>query len=167
MYKNFWNPQVKNLPLAACFLTKPGCGLAVANEYCKFLEYDYAKSFKITPNVGLTHFFDQTAKCQGWYCDSLSLIECVKKFPKVNELYKYKYRNFDYPRYENHRVAWCLEKDKNCGKEVAYSFCRRMGYLNVLKFSKDSPLANTRYMANGGLCYGENCEGFKNISCLR
>ena len=167
MYKNFWNPKIRNLPLAACFLTKPGCGMAVADEYCKYLNYEKARSFKIAPNVGLTHFFDQTAKCQGWGCDSLSLIECEKKFPKTHELYKYKYIKFEYPRYEHHRIDWCFEKHKDCGKKVAYSFCRRMGYITTVGFSKEAPLANTRYLANGGLCYGENCAGFKSISCKR
>jgi hypothetical protein len=60
-----------------------------------------------------------------------------------------------------------MANNKSCGRDSAYAFCRRMGYSNVKNFVRELPVADTRSLDTGRLCYGSECQGFEKISCIR
>ena len=167
-YRDIWQPTYHILRLNYCTLDGKECGLEVASRYCRMLGYNKADKQIIANNVGLTHFLNTKAKCKGWECDGFKMIRCVGNIDhEPPKLYHYRERRFAFPRMDHYRIAWCYENDKNCGREAAYSFCRRMGYLKANDYKKQSQIAATKALGNQKLCFGKACDGFEYITCYR
>ena len=151
-----------------CSLDGKECGLAIANKYCQTLGYEKADEAIIDYNVGLTHYFMSSAKCKGWGCNGFTLITCVGKFSDhLAKNYYYRSQRFVFPRFDHYRIDWCYKNGEECGQRAAYSFCRRMGYMNAQYYKKQEHVAATKALGNKKLCFGENCSGFSSITCYR
>jgi hypothetical protein len=168
VYRNFWNPIYKGQRLNYCSLDSKECGLAVANKYCQMMDYERAEEALIDYNVGLTNYILRRAQCKGWSCNGFTLITCVKNFSKnPPEVYHYRSQRFVFPRFDHYRIDWCYENGRGCGQRAAYSFCRRMGFMNAQYFKKQEHVAATKDLGNRKLCFGDNCSGFSSITCYR
>lgn len=167
-FRNFWSPEYHAQRLAYCTFDGKECGLPVATRFCRMLGYQKADKAIIAHNVGLTHYIATKGECKGWRCNGFKLIRCVGNASKSSpELYAYRYRRFVFPRMANYRIAWCYKNEKQCGKQTANSFCRRMGYLKATEYEKQENVPATKALGNHKLCFGKNCSGFKRIICYR
>ncbi|WP_133130801.1 hypothetical protein [Legionella yabuuchiae] len=167
-YRNFWNPKYHAELLDYCSFDKTQCGIEIANRYCQMMGYKKATQEIIANNVGLTHFLGAKGGCKGWECDGFKLIRCEGTLSDdPPKLYSYRYRRFVYPRFDHYRIDWCYETDTKCGRRAAYSYCRRLGYLDVKEFKKEAHVAATKALGNQKLCFGQHCSGFKYITCYR
>jgi hypothetical protein len=166
--RNFWSPTYQTQRLNYCSLDGKMCGLAVANKYCKMMGYERADEALIDYGVGLTNYLLSQAQCKGWRCNGFMLITCVGNFShKPEKNYYYRSQRFAYPRFDHYRVAWCYENAKGCGQRAAFSFCRRMGYMNAQYYKKEEDISATKALGNQQLCFGEDCDGFSSITCYR
>ena len=166
--RNFWSPAFNLQRLNYCTLDGNECGLAVANKYCKMMGYEQADEAIIDYNVGVTNYFSPNARCKGWGCNGFKLITCTGNFshqPEKN--YYYRSQRYVFPRFDQYRIDWCYENGKGCGQRAAYSFCRRMGYMNAQYYKKQEDVAATKALGNQKLCFGDECNGFSSITCYR
>lgn len=166
--RDFWSPRFHTERLSYCSFGGKTCGKAVATQYCHQMGFESLTHEEIEHNVGLTHYLDNNSGCRGWKCDGFKLIQCANKIiHKPIQPYYYRLKKFVFPRFDHHRVDWCMEKNKHCGKPAAYSFCRRLGYEQVKSFKKDKGVAATRTLGSQDLCFGLECHGFSEITCYR
>lgn len=167
-YRNFWTPQYLGQRLAWCSLDGKQCGMPVANQYCQLMGYAAATKVMKASNVGLTNYINTHARCKGWTCDSFMTIVCSKSLQQAHpQSYHYREQEFVYPRYAGYRVDWCLKKGTQCGRQAAWSFCRRIGYMDVKQFSMQKHIGATKTIGSEELCFGELCNGFSKIICQR
>lgn len=167
-HRSVWYPTYHGDRLAYCNKDETQCGKTIADNYCKALEYAQANEFRIEHHVGRVHYFNNEGECTGWKCDGFLFINCQGKFNETPHLtHQYRMREFAYPRFDHHRIAWCYKENKSCGKRAAYSFCRRMGYSDTSAFVEDKEVAATKTLGDHVLCYGKDCNGFKRITCRR
>lgn len=166
--RSFWHPTYLGQRLDYCTQNKAQCGKVVANRYCQMLGYTQAKTYAIAHNVGLTNFLESRARCVGWTCDGFMNIDCTTELshspPKP---YYYSEKQFYHPRFNGYRVDWCYEKDKQCGRKAAFSFCRRMGYLDAKTYTKALKSYATQTIGSQALCFGPQCTSFESIKCYR
>ena len=167
-FRLFWYPMYHGERLAYCAKDGKKCGEDIAKSYCKDMGYSSLKKQRIEHHVGKTYFWEQGGECVGWRCDGFLWIGCAGKF-KSHPLkaYAYRVKVFRYPRFENHRIDWCLNQGKSCGHRAAYSYCRRMGYSKEKQYSQDTQVFATRTLGDRVLCYGKKCRGFDKIECQR
>lgn len=174
VYRNFWQPYYHGVRLNHCLPDAKTCGLPVATYYCQLMGYAKADQQIIANNVGLTRFLQAPDKspmhleCRGWRCNGFKTIRCVgEKRHQPPKTYHYRKRRFVFPRYNHYRVAYCYDGDKGCGRRVATSFCRRMGYMQSLSFHFQNAIAATQAIGNQKLCFGGECRAFAYIDCFR
>lgn len=167
-YRTFWHPVLKDVRLAWCLDGGKECGTSTANRYCKLMGYDKSVSSVIANDIGQTHYLATGKYCKGWQCDGFTKIKCkdTKSHVPADSFY-YRKKVFNYPRFDNQRLAWCYDSTKGCGRTVAQSFCKRMGYMRTTDFSKQDSAYATEQLGSKELCYGEKCPGFRNITCFR
>lgn len=167
-YRTFWNPQYHGKMLDYCLQDKKHCGEPVANQYCRAMGYDKSNQSTIAHNVGVTRYFATCKECKAWNCNGFKRITCVAKhLHKPPRSYYFRARQFVYPRFNHYRIDWCYTPGKGCGERAAFSFCRRMGYSKTQHFEKESRVVATRALGNQQLCFGDQCNGFKSITCYR
>lgn len=168
-YRNFWTPKYYKLPLNYCMQDGQTCGLPVATAYCRWMGYEKADHVVAAYNLGLTRYYISQMRCKHWQCSGFKTIRCLGHLRhKPPKHYAYRKAHFAYPRYQGHRVAWCADGMGNgCGHRAAYSFCRRLGYMKTLKFSREAHVGATHAIMNQRDCFGVACDGFKYIDCYR
>lgn len=167
-YRNFWVPQYLGERLAWCTLDGKECGMPVAAKYCQLMGYAGAVKVMKANNVGLTNYINTHARCKGWTCDSFMTIVCSKSLQKTHpQAYHYREQAFVYPRYAGFRVDWCLKKGVQCGRQAAWSFCRRIGFLDVKQYKMQKHIGATKTIGSEELCFGQECRGFSKIICHR
>lgn len=169
-FRDFFYPMYHGSRLSYCTADKKICGLDLATKYCKLLGYDRASRVEVDHNVGLTRYPDpgKSLQCQGYECDGFKWLTCVESLKKKTApIYYYRYRDFEAPRFENYRVAWCYSEGKSCGARAANAFCRQQGYQRARGYEKDTKVAATRMIGDGKLCFGGSCQGFERITCYR
>lgn len=174
-YRDFWSPRYHGEILNYCLYSNKTCGIEVADKYCKIMGYESATKSLIANNVGLTNYLDgctfcgkSKKRCKGWNCNGFKLIRCTND---VNHspphAYSYRERTYVLPRMQKYRVDWCYENGKGCGKKVANSFCRQMGYAHAVDYKQDPNVHASREIGDSKLCFGDSCKGFTSISCYR
>lgn len=167
-HRSFWQPYYHGQRLAYCSLDEKECGLAVANHYCQIMGYTRADKQIIANNIGLANYISSTARCTGWRCNGFKTIRCRSKISqKPPKAYHYRLIRFVFPRFNNYRVDWCYDGKSGCGKQAAYSFCRRMGYNNTRHYSIQNHISATQAIGNQKLCFGDACRAFSEIDCFR
>lgn len=167
-YRNFELPTYHGVRLNYCTLQNKECGMAVATRYCQMMGYAHADQQIIDHNVGLTNFLSSRARCIGWRCNGFKTIRCVARLThRPPKPYHYRLRKFVFPRYEQYRVDWCYDGKRGCGQRAAFSFCRRMGYLQTRQYAMQNKVTATKAIANQKLCFGNECNGFEYITCYR
>lgn len=173
VYRNFWQPYYHGVRLNYCTLDGV-CGRKVANYYCQMMGYHHADHDIIANNVGLTRYLSAPGKCpvratcKGWQCDGFKTIRCASKLQhRPPKYYHYSKRRFVFPRYNDYRVAYCYDGVSGCGRRAAYSFCRRLGYKQVVSFKMEKGIAATQAIGNQKLCFGPLCQAFSEIDCSR
>ncbi len=167
-YRSFWYPDYHGERLAYCNKDETTCGEPIANAYCKVLGYSKIENYRIEHHVGRVHYFENEGECTGWKCDGFLFIDCQGRFKDTPHLaYQYRMKEFNYPRFEHHRVDWCYQEKQACGKRAAYAFCRKMAYSDTQSFEEDSKAQATKTLGDHVLCYGKMCKGFKRITCKR
>jgi hypothetical protein len=171
-YNDFWNPQYHNKSLNYCMLYSKECGGAVADKFCKVMGYENSSKSIIAHNVGLANYLDACKKCsthcKGWNCNGFKLIRCAGKLSHTPaQSYYFRSKTFVLPRFNKYRVAWCYADGNDCGKKVAFSFCRRMGYQKEIGYKKDPLIKATKDIGNQQLCFGDKCDAFSYITCYR
>lgn len=167
-HRSFLQPCYHGQRLNYCMQNNRQCGLFVATRYCQMMGYDHADQEIIAYNVGLTHYLSTANHCTGWRCNGFKAIRCVRKMshhpPKP---YHFRTKRFAFPRFGDYRVNWCYDGKKQCGRRVAQSFCRRMGYMKVTTFTIQKHIAATKALGNQKLCFGQQCNAFAEIICYR
>lgn len=167
-YRDFFYPTYHGTRLSYCTADKSVCGMEVASKFCQIMGYEKATKVRVEHNVGLTRFPGSKLQCQGWKCDGFKWITCVEGLEKKpTPMSYYRLRDFESPRFENYRVAWCYKNNKGCGQRAATAFCRHLGYRRAKSYEKDMKVVATRDIGDGNLCFGENCTGFGRITCFR
>tara|TARA_Y100000588_G_C14255118_1_gene925090 strand:+ start:2554 stop:3138 length:585 start_codon:yes stop_codon:yes gene_type:complete len=167
-YRNFWSPQYHARSLDYCSCNNSVCGKKIADGYCRKMGYKKADKYLKEYNVGLTYALDGEGSCVGWQCHGFKLIRCVADLPdNVPQNYSYRKKQFNYPRLDEYRVDWCYKNQSGCGKKVAQSFCRRLGFMKSTHYEIDKNIAATRNIGSRELCFGKHCNGFKKIICYR
>lgn len=168
-HRNFWHPMFHGERLAYCSFTTKECGASVANHYCEMMGYMRSDQQIIAHNVGLSNYIDFPLHCKGWRCNGFKTIRCVSDMVhQPAKAYYYRYRRFVFPRFNHYRVDWCYDGNKKqCGRKVAASFCKRMGYLETKGFAIEQHVAATKAIGNQKLCFGPCCNAFKQITCYR
>jgi hypothetical protein len=79
-------------------------------------------------------------------------------------------RNFFSPKFEEARVAFCLQSNDQCGKPVADAWCQANGFDEAVLFQREEIPAEalaTLYPDTGQRCDDETCVGFRQIKCRR
>lgn len=166
-YRNFWQPTYRGKPLNYCNM-KGQCGLPVAKEYCKQMGYASADHQNIANNVGVTHIISSNARCRGWQCNGFKTIRCTNPVSHTPpQTYHYRYKRYVFPRFNHYRVDWCYDGSNGCGKKAAFSFCRRLGFMNVKTYKIQTQVPATAAIGNQKLCFGSGCKAFEEISCMR
>lgn len=168
-HRDFWRPTYHINRLDYCFFGGKQCGKQVADQYCKLMGYESSDRQVIEYNVGCTNYIHTKFVCkQGWRCNGFKRIRCRNKLVHQPPApYYYHLNKFVLPRYNQFRVAWCLKRNKLCGKPAAYSFCRRMGFMKTVGFKKETGVLATRTLEAEELCFGPSCNGFSEITCYR
>lgn len=167
-FRSFWHPTFLGAPLDYCAVDGRECGAPIAKRYCQMLGYDDSSQSIIAYNVGLTHFIASRAQCTGWRCNGFMTIACTKTISHMPpKPYHYREKQFAYPRYSHVRVDWCFNKNERCGKRAADSFCSRMGFMKAMRFVKETKVAATKTIGSQELCFGNECNAFKLITCSR
>lgn len=172
-YRNFWNPIYHGKLLNYCSQDKQQCGLQLASIYCHLMGYQHADRAIIAYNIGCTNYIVNhkirlNAACCDWWCNGFKLIRCVNILQhSLKSKYYYRLRHFIYPRFNNKRVAWCYDGKTGCGYKAAFSFCRRIGYMQVKHYTIDYHVNITKTIGNQKFCIGSKCRGFKDIDCFR
>lgn len=168
MTRIFWSPKFHQARLSYCTSDHKKCGLALANEYCCLMGYKKAVHEVIDNNIGLANYFDVREQCQGWKCNGFKLIRCAKYIThRPPNAYYYRSEQFNYPRFNHYRVAWCYKKSTQCGRKAAHSFCRRMGFTKEHGFEQEKSVNATKNIGDQKLCFGNTCNAFKYIRCYR
>lgn len=166
--RDLWYPTYLVKRLNYCTLDGKECGRSLATRYCKLLGYERASQEIIDHNVGLTSYFLTHAQCKGWRCDGFKLITCAGDFShKLEKDYYYRFKRFVFPRFDHYRVAWCYKNGHGCGQQVAYSYCRRLGYRRSQGYKKQIEVPATKALGDQELCFGKTCNGFREITCYR
>jgi hypothetical protein len=174
-HRSFWQPYYHGERLAYCALDRK-CGLPVATRYCQMMGYARADQQIIANNVGLTNYLATNVpckgplhpQCKGWRCNGFKTIRCAGTIKhKPPKPYHYQLRRYVYPRYNHYRVDWCYDGKTRCGQRVAYSFCRRMGYMQARSYIIQKHVKATQAIGNQKLCFGNECNGFAEINCSR
>ena len=167
-HRNYWYPTFNNEKLNYCSVGGKQCGLVVADRYCQLMGYAKASHEMIAYNVGLTHFLLSRLQCKGWGCNGFMLITCEGDLGQQKQAgYHYRLERFVFPRYDHYRVDWCYKKGAGCGRRAAFSFCRRMGFMKTKGFKKQVNVPATKDLGNHELCFGNQCNGFSEITCYR
>jgi len=167
-YRTFWNPLLDDVRLAWCLDGGKTCGKATANRYCQMMGYERSVNSLVANDIGESRYLATGRVCKGWECDGFKKIKCVKSLQhSAQKEYYYRKQTFYFPRFEHERLAWCYSNGRSCGEKVAYSFCRRMGYMRTVGYKKQLHVFATEELGSNKLCYGENCTGFSSISCYR
>lgn len=167
-FRDFWHPNFLDERLAYCTMDGKECGKQVADRYCQMLGYDYSSKHVIAYNVGLTHFLSTRIECKGWQCNGFMMIGCATGLSHTPpKPYHYREKQFVYPRYNNFRVDWCYDQHKGCGMHAANSFCSRMGYIQAKRIIKEVRVSATKSIGSQELCFGMECNGFREIICSR
>lgn len=167
-YRSFWHPDYHGKRLDYCTLDGKECGLRLASHYCRLMGYAYSDHVVIDHNVGLTNYLLCNARCKGWRCNGFKTIRCVAHIKHIPpKSYYYRYRHFVVPRYNHARVDWCYNGSAGCGRRAAFSFCRRMGFLNTRGFAIEREVPATKAIGNQQLCFGKLCNAFAYINCFR
>lgn len=73
--------------------------------------------------------------------------------------------DFWLPRYQQHRLAYCMVDQQTCGKHVANAYCQKLGYVAAQRMTIDYNVGYTRFLDKDRLCKGWACHGFKLIRC--
>ena len=169
IHRSFWQPTYHGLPLNYCLPDGRSCGLTVANRYCRILGYERASQQLIAYNVGMSIYLSNCKqKCTTWRCNGFKMINCAKRLSHhPAKPYHYRLRHFYYPRFKHYRIAWCYDGKTGCGRRAAFSFCRRIGYSNVHRYTIEKDIAATQAIGNKKLCFGKGCDAFREISCSR
>ena len=168
IYRSFWEPLYHGQKLAYCLLGDHTCGKVVADSYCQKMGYKKSDHFIKAYNAGLTNYLSENARCQGWLCHSFKVIRCVGGISHHKPTgYMYRFKKFVLPRLNKYRVAWCNAVKGECGKIVARSFCKRMGYLREKTYMPQHYVLATRTLSEQKLCFGPQCDGFASIVCYR
>ena len=167
IYRNFWLPMYHGERLNYCSLDQQKCGLPIATHYCRMMGYNNAIQQVKDYNIGLSNFISSRAQCLGWQCNSFKTIKCVKQLENKLHSYNYSLQQFVCPRFNNYRISWCYDDEHHCGRRVAFSFCRRMGYLKPHKYAIQQHVRVTKAIGNQKLCLGPSCKGFAYIICAR
>lgn len=166
-HRSFWHPQYHGERLNYCTLDGQ-CGLKVATSYCQMMGYEKADQALIANNVGLTNYLHVKARCVGWRCNGFKTIRCMNVIThKPPKPYHYRLRRFVYPRFNNYRIDWCYDGKKGCGQRAAFSFCRRLGYMSVKRYTIEKNVPATQAIGNQKLCFGSQCNAFTKIDCFR
>ncbi len=167
-YRDFWKPKYHAEYLSYCSCDGSKCGKTVANQYCQQMGYQKASRAIKYPNVGIANYINEKGQCKGWECNGFQVIRCQGKLDTTPpKPYHYRYKQFNYPRMSNYRVAWCYRTGTDCGREAAQSFCRRLGYLKASSFTMDKSVKATKSLGDHALCFGDDCAGFDKIVCFR
>ena len=76
------------------------------------------------------------------------------------------YRNFWYPTYKNTPLDYCSVDGKECGRIVATSYCKIMGYEKASNDIEAYNVGLTHYLLTRQQCKGWGCNGFMLITCV-
>lgn len=170
-YRDFWNPLYHGKILNYCNFSKEECGKSVADKYCRFMGYESSSKIITAYNVGVTNYLDKclgSPGCTGWNCNGFRLIRCISKIKHSPvQSYYFRTQTFVLPRMDNYRIAWCYKDSIGCGARVAFSFCRRMGFMKALNYEIDKDVHATKALGNHKLCFGNTCQAFNSITCYR
>ena len=167
-YRSFWSPTYLGQRLDYCTDDQKECGLPLATRYCQMMGYKRADYQVVDLNIGLTHYLLSYKSCKGWHCNGFMMIRCMSEMThELEPSYSYRAKEFVFPRFNQHRVAWCYDDGKGCGKRAASSFCRRMGYMRAQHYKIDHHVSQTRALGNHRLCLGRDCDAFSSITCYR
>lgn len=168
VYETFWQPLFRGEQLSYCDEKKLHCGRAIARQYCGQLGYAGVDQFEQAANLGLTSFISGRNRCQGWQCDGFAWIKCYgyRRY-QHRPLSDYRQKLFALPYWRKFPLAWCGLHQQDCGKKVAYRFCRWQGYARVKSFSNARSVVASKSIANNALCIQEDCKGFDYIICAR
>lgn len=167
-HRSYWQPNYHGQRLSYCMLDGKECGLPVATRYCQIMGYMRADHQIIANNVGKTNYLSTKARCIGWRCNGFKTIRCAGKIsPIPPKSYHYRLKRFVFPRYNHYRIDWCYDGTQHCGKRVAHSFCRRMGYMKAQNFTIQKHVGATQAIGNQKLCFGQECNAFAEITCYR
>ena len=117
----------------------------------------------------LNHYLEKINRdCRNWRCNGFKVIRCVRAIRHTPiPPYDYRERRFVWPHDHHCLIDWCLSKNKDCGKPVAESFCKRQGYMHAKSFKKKSHVSSTRTLGSQELCRGNECSGFEELICYR
>jgi hypothetical protein len=168
-HHDFWRPTYHARPLSACLFDGVTCGKNVADRYCQHMGYARSELHMIDYNVGDTHFLGTKFSCHNWHCNSFKLIRCAKQVVhKPPAPYYFREREFLWPRYNQFRIDWCLERNQHCGKPAADSYCKRLGFVKAVSFKRtQKPFPATKTIGTEEICFGPSCFGFRKITCYR
>lgn len=167
-YRNYWMPTFHGKRLAYCLFGEQKCGAEVANQYCRIMGYASANLAIIDNNVGLTSYLNSSLDCKGWRCNGFKTIRCVATMRhQPPRPWHYSKRRFVFPRFNQYRVDWCYDGKKGCGRRAAFSFCRRLGYLQTAGYAIQKNISATKAIGNQKLCFGPECKAFEYILCSR
>ena len=76
----FWYPRIKGYRLDWCRVWARECGKGAADAFCRLKGYEYAKDWKIDPDIGLrspTYVIGTGQICNKNFCDGFKYIVCV------------------------------------------------------------------------------------------
>lgn len=168
-HRDFWRPIYNVQRLDYCLADGKTCGMPVANRFCKLMGFERADQELIEYNVGRSNFLQKiNLDCRGCKCNGFKVIRCVNAIRhKSVPLYYYRERKFILPHSHHCLIDWCLSKNKQCGKPVADSFCKRHGYIRAKSYKKKSHVPSTRTLGSEELCQGLECNGIEELTCYR
>ena len=74
------------------------------------------------------------------------------------------------PMFNGNRLGWCANWGADCGEPAAEAWCLAQGFASAASFTKAPRIGDkspTRLIATGAICDEAECDGFKEITCVK
>ncbi len=74
------------------------------------------------------------------------------------------------PMFNGNRLGWCANWGADCGEPAAEAWCLAQGFAGAERFTKAPRIGDkspTRLIATGAVCDDPECDGFKEITCVK
>ncbi len=179
--QDFVKPKIGIFRLDWCKVWAGQCGKPAADKFCQTRGFTQSNNFEEAVDIGAstpTVIITSGQQCADPGCDGFTFITCEKPDaapppppapppgPAPGGGDTHTYYN---PKLSGARINLCVKKYVECdGESAADTYCESKGWDGASDYTSTGKLpgyAKSRYIGNGKLCKGSNCNAFSEITC--
>lgn len=179
--QDFVKPKIGIFRLDWCKVWAGQCGKPAADKFCQTRGFTQSNNFEEAVDIGAstpTVIISSGQQCADPGCDGFTFITCQKPdaapppppapppgpAPGGGDTLTY-----NKPKLSGARINLCVTKNVECdGESAADTYCESKGWDGASDYTSTGKLpgyAKSRYIGNGKLCKGSNCNAFSEITC--